>query len=240
MSAGLPLSAAFSAAIARSRSIIAGSRSVARQRQREWRRRCASRAACRAPRARPCRRVALERDQHADLAEAGRGRVVHVGHDDALARPTALRRGAADWFSPIVAMLLVSLSADGAAAGIAGLRQRLDIAVRWPARRSATVRTKSWNWSFLATKSVSRVDLDGSAAWCRRRPRRPGLRPRCGSTFLAAAARPLVRSQSIGGFDVAAGLVERLLAVHHAGAGALAQFLHGSGGNFRHVCLQIS
>ena len=38
-----------------------------------------------------------------------------------------------------------------------------------------------------------------------------------------------------GGFHVAAGLAERLLAVHHAGAGALAQFLHIGGRDLSHV-----
>ena len=33
----------------------------------------------------------------------------------------------------------------------------------------------------------------------------------------------------------AAGLSQRLLAVHHAGAGALAKFLHGGGGDLSHV-----
>ena len=39
------------------------------------------------------------------------------------------------------------------------------------------------------------------------------------------------------GFHLAVGLGERLLAVHHAGAGALAQFLHSRGRDLSHVLI---
>ena len=70
--------------------------------------------------------LALERDEHADLAEAGRLRVVHVRHDAA----------AGDGDAPDPAQLLVladrrdvarKLVADGAAARIGRGAQRLDI-----------------------------------------------------------------------------------------------------------------
>ena len=46
----------------------------------------------------------------------------------------------------------------------------------------------------------------------------------------ALGAQPVDR-----GFHLAIGLGERLLAVHHAGAGALAQFLHDRGRDLSHV-----
>ena len=45
----------------------------------------------------------------------------------------------------------------------------------------------------------------------------------------ALGAQPVDR-----GFHIAVGLGQRLLAVHHAGAGALAKFLHGGGGDLSH------
>ena len=65
-----------------------------------------------------------------------------------------------------------------------------------PSVIAAAVRTKSWNCSFLATKSVSELTstiaplLPSTAT-----PTRPSAAVR--PAFLAAAARPLVRSQSI-------------------------------------------
>ncbi len=96
------------------------------------------------------------------------------------------------------------------------------------------MRTKSWNCSFLATKSVSEftstatplraVDGDADQAFGR------GAARLLGGGGEALGAQPVD-----GGFHVALGLVQRLLAIHHAGAGALAQILHISGSNLSHV-----
>ena len=48
--------------------------------------------------------------------------------------------------------------------------------------------------------------------------------------FLAALAMPFWRSQSTAFFQVALHFHQGFLAVHHAGAGLFAQFLHHSGG----------
>ena len=48
--------------------------------------------------------------------------------------------------------------------------------------------------------------------------------------LLGNRGKALGAQQVNGGFHVAIGVVERLLAIHHAGAGALAQVLHVSGG----------
>ena len=103
-----------------------------------------------------------------------------------------------------------------------------------PSAIAATVRTKSWNCSFLATKSVSRVDLDDRALVAvdgdADQALGGGAAGLLGGGGEALGAQPVDR-----GFHVAAGLAERLLAVHHAGAGALAQFLHSRGRDLSHV-----
>src|SRR6185503_2203103 len=53
--------------------------------------------------------------------------------------------------------------------------------------------------------------------------------------FLGGGGEPLGAEPVDRGLHLAAGLAERLLAIHHAGAGALAQFLHGCGRNLSHV-----
>ena len=125
MFCGLPLSFAFSIAIERSRSTSAGSSSLAVERQRMGRGDVhrdllAERAQ------RLGRRRALERDQHADLAEARRDLVVDVGHDRALVhlehRGAAQRLVLAD-LGDVVGQLLL----DRAAAGILRRAQRLDV-----------------------------------------------------------------------------------------------------------------
>ena len=54
------------------------------------------------------------------------------------------------------------------------------------------------------------------------------------SAFLAALERPFLRSQSTAASMSPSVCGERRLAVHHAGAGALAQFLHEGGGDRGH------
>ena len=91
----------------------------------------------------------------------------------------------------------------------------------------ATLRTKSWKSSFLATKSVSEFTsttrtagaLDGDADEALGR-RTAGL--------LGGGSETLGTQPVDGGFHVAIGFRKRLLAIHHPGAGALAEFLHGS------------
>ena len=103
----------------------------------------------------------------------------------------------------------------------------------------ATLRTKSWNCSFLATKSVSeltsttapRCALDGDAD----QAFGGGAAGLLGGGGEALGAQPVDR-----GFHVAVGLGERLLAVHHAGAGALAQFLHSRGRDLSHVSYPLN
>jgi hypothetical protein len=53
---------------------------------------------------------------------------------------------------------------------------------------------------------------------------------RSAAGLLGGSGKALGAQRVDGGFDVATGFVQSLLAIHHAGAGALAQVLHVSGG----------
>ena len=99
----------------------------------------------------------------------------------------------------------------------------------------AASRAKAWNWSLRATKSVSEFtsrtvavrpeDFDRDQPLGRDPAR---LLRRLGEALLA---QPVDRA-----LDVAGGLVERRLAVHHAGAGLVAQLLHHRRRDVRHGC----
>ena len=163
-----------------------------------WRPRRAWRAACRAPPACAWSPADFQRHQHADLAEARRQRVVDVGGDHALARPRQ-RGGAAQlMFSPIVAISSVDLLGDRAA----GRRhrrplQRLDDRRRASSASPAIVAHERLEHLVAGDEVGLGVDLDQRARAGRRAapPTRPSAATR--PAFLAALARPLVRSQSI-------------------------------------------
>ena len=54
------------------------------------------------------------------------------------------------------------------------------------------------------------------------------------AALLGGLGEALLAQPVDGGLDVAVGLVQRVLAVHHAGAGLLAQVLHERGGDRGH------
>ena len=169
-----------------------------------------------------------------DLAEAVGNLRMHIAADDAASRPLSAAARRRVMFSPMVAIALVTASATVPPAGIGLLAQLLDVGLA--ARQGDAARccaTSVWNSSLRATKSVSELTSTTTPA---RSPIKAATRPSAATrpAFLAALDRPFLRSQSTGGFDVAVGLGQRGLAVHHAGAGALAQFLHQSGGNRGH------
>ena len=124
--------------------------------------------------------VDFERHQHADLAEARRQRVVHVGGDHALRRPRAGAVRRSTMFSPIVAIRLVSSSVDRpAGARIRGRLQRLDVAVA--VERELGDRADKLLEQLVAGDEVGLgVDLDQGTGGAAQRPRRPGLRRRPG------------------------------------------------------------
>src|ERR1043165_1427021 len=112
--------------------------------------------------------------------------------------PSSTSRQAArriDWFSPIVAILEVSFSST---VPPPGQQESLSASMSLPVPSviAAAVRTKSWNCSFLATKSVSElVSTIAPLLPSTTTPTSPSAAVR--PAFLAAAARPLVLSQSI-------------------------------------------
>ena len=175
----------------------------------------------------PAHRHALdfERHQHADLAETRRLRVVDVGGDDALpdAQPSraAQRHVLADGRDQLS-------RSPRRRCGRCRDRPSPSSASTSPSRRAPDpprVRTKAWNSSLRATKSVSAIDLDEGAA--RAPPPRPRSAPRRrrGPAFLAAAGEALLAQPVDRRLEIAGGLAQRLLAVHHAGAGLVAQLL---------------
>ncbi len=93
--------------------------------------------------------------------------------------------------------------------------------------------TKPWNCSLRATKSVSAlISTRAPVAPFDVTTTRPSaaMRP----AFLAAAARPFLRSQSTAASISAPFSARACLTVHHASASLLAQFLDEGGGNLGH------
>ena len=202
-----------------------------------WPRRCAWRAACRAPRARPCR--PRSRARPARRSCRGRARP-HCGRRRRRrpARPRARRRGEATgsrrswrcWRSASPRRCRRPASWRG--------EQRLDVAAGL--ERELGDGADEILELLVLGDEVGLAELTSTTAPllpATATPTRPSAAVR--PAFLAAAARPLVRSQSIAASMSPLGLAQRLLAVHHAGAGALAQFLHGRGCDLRHVSILL-
>ena len=175
-----------------------------------------------------------------DLAEPGRQLVVEVAGRPRPGRPRARRVRRRLMFSPITRDRLRDLVGDRPAGG-----RRSGAAAAPPDRpglgrqRRRSVRTSSWKVSLRATKSVSALtstraprraverDPDQALAGDAGRPSwPPPPGPSC-----AASRSPL---------EVALGLASAPLAVHHAGAGLLAQFLDQSCGDLGHrICYSL-
>ena len=137
-------------------------------------------------------------------------------------------------FSPIVAMAPFSVSSTVAPSlSFAAL-----IAARLPSVASAASAmraTRLWKSAFRATKSVSELTSTMTAL-----PRRRGDADqafgRDAAGLLGRLGETLGAEPVDGCFHVAAGFGQRILAVHHAHAGLLAELLHHSSGN-RHLTL---
>ena len=95
-----------------------------------------------------------------------------------------------------------------------------------PALQAATASANATKFSSLATKSVSELisTMTALPPLAAARTTRPSAATR--PAFLSALAGPDLRRCSDRRIHVAVGLDQRLLALHHAGAGALAQFLY--------------
>ncbi len=98
---------------------------------------------------------------------------------------------------------------------------------------ATTPLTRAWKSSLRATKSVSELTSTTTPRLAlTATPTRPSAATR--PLFLAALARPFLRSQSTAASMSPSDLVQRVLAVHHARAGLLAQILHQPSGDRRH------
>ena len=98
----------------------------------------------------------------------------------------------------------------------------------------AILRTMSWNCSLRATKSVSEL-TSTTAPPCLRGDADQALGG--DAAGLLGGLRQALLAQPVDGLlDVALGLGQRGLAVHHAGAGLVAQLLHHGCGDGGHGC----
>ena len=176
----------------------------------------------------------FEPDDDPDSAEAIGDRPMHIMADRALGDAAGPARGAAScsrrwwrwrWRSP----RSPCRRPDNA-------RRAPFRASTWGAWSSATAstpRTSAWKSSLRATKSVSeltstttpRLRLDRHADKTLGR-HAPALLGRLGEALLAQPVDRLL--------DVAVGLAQRILAIHHARAGLFAQILDQPRGNGRH------
>ena len=174
--------------------------------------------------------AALERDEDADLRGQVGARLVEVGETVAPSRrPPAGPRSSRRWSRWPRRALLHGAAASSVLASSASASPALDATAC--ARTSSASAT---NFSPFATKSVSqrtstRVPTP-SPAWAATRPLEV-VRP----SRLRDALEALDPQDLDGLGAVAVGLVERLLDVHHAGAGLLAKRLDVSGGVVRHA-----
>src|SRR6185312_8562460 len=198
---GLPLSFAFSIAIARSRSMSSpGSASTE------------SASGC----------GTLERDENADLPEAGSNLIVHVRHDCAL--PDLQQRCSAKrLILPDLGDIVGQFLLNRTAARILCCTESFDVGPLLQ-RKLRNVADELLENLVLGDEVCFRIDFDDGTA-----------RPFDGDRDQALGGRPArllcgggeaLRSKPIDRcFHLAVGFRQRLLAVHHAGAGALAQFL---------------
>src|SRR5580704_7165721 len=168
-------------------------------------------------------RIRFERHQDADLAEAGGQGVVHVRSD--LPLPDGKPLDPAQY--QVLADppdQLGELGGDGAAgAGVGHLFQRLDITIAADRERGDGAH-ESLEQLVASDEIGLRIDFDhrsGSAA------RRDADEPFGGDPAgLFRGGREALLAQPVDGrLDIAAAVAERALAVHHPGAGLVAQFL---------------
>ena len=169
-----------------------GSRPRGVERQRRGGRDMHARSGGRAiPSPRPCPR--LQRDQHADLAEAVGDGVVHIGADDARTDTSSEAARRSVMFSPIVAMRWRWPSVDRARRRDRRGLQRLDVGA--DERHVGDAARERLEASLRATKSVSELTSTATPRARAATPTRPSAAAR--PDFLAAVARPFVRSQSM-------------------------------------------
>jgi len=157
---------------------------------------------------------------------------VHVGHDRALRHSDLLDATDLLVFTD-GGNVLGQLVAHSATARIGRRLEGFDIAGAGFKRDRGGVAHEALELVVLGDEVGFRVDLDGNALGA--------LDEHADQTFGRGAARLLLGGgKALGaqrvnrGLDVAARFGQRLLGVHHASAGALAQLLHVGDGNIGH------
>ena len=180
----------------------------------------------------------LQRDQDPDLAEPLGHAGVDVGADDAVL--DLQMRGAAQ----------VHVFADGGdqagelfrdrapAAGIGLALECLEIAAGLQ-RQLRNLRSEGLEVLVSGNEVRFRVDLDGGARGSGHGGGNQSLR-RGASRLLGGRGESLLAQPVDPGLQVPAGLGQRLLAVHHAGTGLLAQLLHQGGSDLSHLSSTLS
>ena len=177
--------------------------------------------------------VDFKRDDHADLAETRRNRVVHVARDRAILGGK-MRRAAERHVLADRADHSLMVSADGrAAAGELALGKLVEVSLGL--QRGLGDARCQFLERFVAGDEIGLgIDLDqrrllrvGGEADQAFRGDAAGL---LGGLGEALGPEPIDRR-----LDVAFGLGQRRLAIHHARAGLVAQVLHHGCGNRRHI-----
>ncbi len=137
-------------------------------------------------------------------------------------------------FSPMVAMRFVSSSpTDRPEPGIRHRLERFEIAlgVQRQFRDGANERLEI---GIAGDEIGLGIDLDDGARVVVDADRDEAL-GRHPARFFRGGGQTLL-AQPIGGvFDIAVGLDQSFLAIHHAGAGLISQFLNQAGGNLTHL-----
>ena len=176
--------------------------------------------------------LALERHQHADLAEPVGDLVVHVLGDEAVADRHGGRAAHAHVLADGGHHLLDVVGHRHRLAGI-GQRQQLVEVAAGLRRQRGDVAHHVLELLVAGDEVGLRVDLD-------HRPRLVlgGDADQAlggDAAGLVGGLRQALLAQPVDGLlDVALGLGQRRLAVHHAGAGLVAQLLHQAGGDVGH------
>ena len=130
---------------------------------------------------------------------------------------------------PIVSEVIWNRQRDGAPLGIGGGLQRLNVGDGPGQRHLRGVAHKVLELVVLGDEVGFGVHLDGDAGIARNGHAHQTLGGGA-AALLGSGSQTLGTQRVHGGFKVAIGLVESLLAIHHASASTLAQVLHVGGG----------
>ena len=175
---------------------------------------------------------AFERDEHADLAEVRRNRVVHIRDDEALIDRDGLHPADLLVFTDgrdVVGQLV----ADRAAIGVIHGLERFDVVAVRAQRDLRRLAHEVLELVVLGDEVGFRVDLDRDTLGAFDGDADQPFR--CGTAGLLLGGGETLGTQRVDrGFDVAIGGFESLLRIHHARAGLLAEFLYVSGGKSGH------